>query len=77
VKSSPTVGTSNSYVTFTLRKKFQVNLCISDTPVGCMYVKFLNKVEGDWAFFPKTKSPRGLLWGHLPKRFYFLQKSLF
>jgi hypothetical protein len=52
------LGTSNSYVTSTL-KKFHVDLCISDAPVGCIYVKIVNKVKGDSAFSLKTKSPSG------------------
>jgi hypothetical protein len=65
VKSSPTLGTSNNYVAFTL-KKFQVNLRVSDTPVGCIYVKFMNKVKGDSVFSPKTKSPSGATTGGAP-----------
>jgi hypothetical protein len=65
-KSSPTLGTSNSYVAFTLRKKFQVNLCVSDASVGCIYVMFVNKVKGDSVFSPKTKSPLGGYYGGAP-----------
>jgi hypothetical protein len=39
-KSSPTLGTSNSYVASTLRKDFQVFFHIPDAPIGCTYVKF-------------------------------------
>jgi hypothetical protein len=62
------LGTSNNYVASTLRKEFQVILCISDTPVGCIYVTFLNRVKGDSAFSPKTKSPSGATTGGTPSK---------
>jgi hypothetical protein len=77
--SSPTLGTSNSYVTSTLRKDFQVFLHIYDAPVGCTDVNFLlNKIEGDSAFSPKTKSPSGATAGVSPIKWsYFFTKKLY
>jgi hypothetical protein len=79
-KSAPTLGTSNRYVAFTLRKDFQVFFHIPDTPVSCTDVNFpLNKVKGDTAFSPKTKSPYhffGYCEGYPPKNGpIFSQKS--
>jgi hypothetical protein len=70
------LGTSNSYVASTPRKDFQVILCIFDGPVGCMIVKFLNKVKDDSTFSPKTKSPsRATTGGTPPKQSLFSQKT--
>jgi hypothetical protein len=52
-------------------------LRISDTPIGCVYVKFINKVKGDSAFSPKTKSPSGVLRGAPPKMVPFFAKNLY
>jgi hypothetical protein len=78
VKCSPTLGTSNSYVASTLRKDFQVLLCIPNAPVGYIYVKvLLNKVKGDSAFSLKTKTPSGGYYGGHPQMvLLFSQKSL-
>jgi hypothetical protein len=72
------LGTSNSYVASTPRKDFQVILCIFDGPVGCMIVKFLNKVKDDSTFSPKTKSPsRAATGGTPPKQSHFFTKNLY
>jgi hypothetical protein len=77
VKSSPTLGTSNSYVASTPRKDFQVFLHISNALVGCIDVNFLlNKVNGDSTFSPKTKSPSGATAGGIPPKMVpFLRKK--
>jgi hypothetical protein len=53
-RNSPTLGTSNSYVTSTLRKDFQVPfvIYIPNTPVGCMNVNSIELInsKGDSAF---------------------------
>jgi hypothetical protein len=56
-------------------------LHIPDAPVSCTDVNFLsNKVKGDSAFSPKTKSPSGVTAGDIcpkngpiffPKKLYF------
>jgi hypothetical protein len=73
------LGTSNSYVASTRRKDFQDFLHISDAPVGCTDVNFLlNKVKGDSAFSPKTKSPSGAIAGVYPlKMVPFFAKKLY
>jgi hypothetical protein len=61
------LGTSNNYIASTLRKDFQVFFHISDAPVGCTDINFrLNRVKGDSAFTPKTKSPSGTTAGGTP-----------
>jgi transposase InsO family protein len=71
VKNSPTLGTSNSYVTSTLRKDFQAPFIIytPNTPVGCTNVNSIeiNKYKGKLGFPLKPKSPSGAtIGGHPP-----------
>jgi hypothetical protein len=66
------LGTSNSYITSTLRKDFQVLfiIYIPNTPVGCTNVNSfeLIKSKGNLAFPRKPSHPRGLLRGAPPPK---------
>jgi hypothetical protein len=68
--NSPTLGTSSSYVAFTLSENFQVICCKLHAQHPSWQFKYkyqqVNKVKGQLGSPKKTKSPSGTTTGGIP-----------
>jgi hypothetical protein len=79
VRNSPTLGTSNNYVSSTVEKDFKAFFAfyIPNSLVGYTNVNFIfNKVKGDSAFPRKPSPPRVLLQGYSPLKMVIFRKKI-